>query len=133
MKMNEIFPSQYLKAADLQGRQVTLRIESIAMEDIGDDNKPVCYFVGKTKGLVLNRTNGGAISAAYGDDTDGWLGKEIVVYPTKVLFGGKMTDCIRIMPPPQAAPAPLTSEQVQQVQQARERVTKPVDMSEVPF
>jgi hypothetical protein len=76
MRMSSAFPSNYLRAADLQGRNVTVTIDRVAMEDIGGDHKPVLYFRGKEKGMVLNKTNGNNISAAYGDETDDWADGE---------------------------------------------------------
>ena len=42
------------------------------------------YFEGKPKGLVLNKTNANTISDAYGDETEHWEGKEIVLYEAEV-------------------------------------------------
>ena len=108
MKINEAFPSKFLKAADLQGRHVRLQIHKVQLEDIGDDAaKPVLYFQNKQKGLVLNRTNAQTITDAYGDDTDHWTGCEVELFSTKVLFQSRMVDAIRLnIPPQQRAPAP---------------------------
>lgn len=112
MRIGDAFPSKYLKAADLQGRHVRLQIAKVQVEDIGDDAaKPIVYFQGKTKGLVLNRTNAQTIADAYGDDTDRWNGAEVELFSTKVLFQSRMVDAIRInIPPQQRAPAPAPTE-----------------------
>lgn len=114
MKMSDAFPSKYLKCSDLQGRTVTATISHTEMESVGDDNKPVLYFKGKEKGLVLNKTNAGVIADMYGDDSDGWQGKGISLRPTRVDFQGKRVDAIRvefIQPPAKAEPkAPLKTE-----------------------
>ena len=47
MKISSAFPSKYLKAADLQGKQVTVVMSHVTMETIGDDERPVLYFKGK--------------------------------------------------------------------------------------
>ena len=57
MDINSAFPSNYLKAADLRGGRVTVAIDSVVIENIGDEDKPIVYFQGKEKGLVLNKTN----------------------------------------------------------------------------
>lgn len=103
MRMSAAFPSNYLRAADLQGRNVTVTIDRVAMEDIGGDHKPVLYFRGKEKGMVLNKTNGNNISAAYGDETDDWAGGEIVLFPTMVDFQGRSVEAIRVRIPPRGA------------------------------
>lgn len=100
MKVSEAFPSQYLKAADLNGRNVSLTIKNVDIETIGDDRKPVAYFEGKEKGLVLNKTNANTIAFAYGDDMDEWRGGEIIIFPTTTDFQGRTVDAIRVKIPP---------------------------------
>src|SRR5262245_20329528 len=104
MKISSAFPSTYLKAADLQDRNITVTIDRVEMEDIGSDHKPVIYFQGKEKGLVLNRTNSNNIAAVYGDETADWAGKEITLYPTIVDFQGRSVDAIRVRAPQKRIP-----------------------------
>ena len=97
MRTNEAFPGNFLKAADLQGKRVTVTIAKVVLEDIGDETKPVLHFVGKEKGLVLNKTNANMIAEITGtDEMDDWAGAAIVLYPTKVDFQGKRVDATRI-------------------------------------
>ena len=109
MKIMSSFPSKYLKAADLGEKEHKLNIAGVKIEDVGgqgsEEDKPVLYFVGKQKGVVLNRTNAMAIAAKYGDDTEAWVDKEVVVYPDQTLFQGRMTPCIRMRVPAAAADA----------------------------
>jgi hypothetical protein len=107
VKISQAFPSKWLKAADLDGKEWKRTIHSVELVDVGQEgkpeNKPCLYFTGKDgdrseKGIVLNVTNATSISAAFGDETDGWAGKEIVVYPDSVMFQGKPTPCIRVRP-----------------------------------
>jgi arabinogalactan endo-1,4-beta-galactosidase len=95
MNIFSAFPSKYLRAADLQDKQVKVVMSHVETETIGDDDRPVLYFEGKEKGLVLNKTNANAISAVYGDDTDNWRGGEIVLFQTMVDFQGKTMAAIR--------------------------------------
>lgn len=93
---------KYLKCDDLGGRRVLVTIERMEAQKIEDEEKPVLYFVGKNKGLVLNRTNADSIIEITGtDETDEWEGKQIVLHPDKTKFGGKTVDCIRIATPQQ--------------------------------
>ena len=59
MKLSEAFPSRFLKAEDLDV-PVTDKILDVRQELVGDDSKLVAHFV-KSKGLVLNKTNGAII------------------------------------------------------------------------
>lgn len=104
MLISQAFPSEFLKAADLQDRTVTVIMDRVEIRDIGDGTKPVLYFQHKEKGLVLNKTNSNNIAIAYGDDTDDWVGRELLLYPTMVDFQGRSVPAIRVkVPPPKAA------------------------------
>lgn len=100
MHISTAFPSEYLRAADLQGRRVTVKIDHVEMKDIGGDPKPILYFIGKEKGMVLNKTNANAIAAAFGDDTDDWQDAEVVLFEAMVDFQGKTVPAIRVQIPP---------------------------------
>jgi hypothetical protein len=97
MDINQFFQSNYLKSSDLQGRRVDTAIEEVKLEKIRDEAKPVCYFEGMEKGLVLNKTNSVMITAIAGtSDTERWSKLEVTLYPTKVSFEGRIVDSIRI-------------------------------------
>lgn len=100
MRISEAFPSQYLKAADLQGHQVKVTIDHVDSEVIGTDTKPVIYFVGKERGFVLNKTNANTIAAAYGDDTTDWKGADIILMEAMVDFQGRTVPALRVRIPP---------------------------------
>jgi hypothetical protein len=106
MNINEAFPSNYLKAADLQGRTITVKISHVMSERLGNDNKLIIYFEGKQKGMVLNKTNANKIAFAFGQETDDWQGAEIQIFPAMVDFKGETVEAIRVKPVPmRRAPA----------------------------
>ncbi len=93
--MNDMFPSKTLKADDLKApsgkgyREFSLTVDHLETEDFKNEDgttekKWLVYFKGAQKALVLNRTNAGTISDAYGDDTDSWTGEKVVLYVTTV-------------------------------------------------
>lgn len=106
MDINSVFPGgKFLKAADLQGHQVPVVIESVILESLedGEPDKPVCAFKGRDKSLVLNKTNCNTISAVLGSETDAWVGKGLTLYPAMTDFQGRQVACIRVKvdaPPP---------------------------------
>jgi len=107
MKLNDVFPGNFLKSADLMGKSVRVTIDRVTLEEIGDDEKPVMHFAGKSKGMVINKTNWGTLVNLTGqEDSDRWGGWSIVVYSTKVAFQGKMVDGLRVDDRPGAAKAP---------------------------
>ena len=104
MKRSDVFKGKYLKAEELCGRSVTVTIERTDMEDITNsqsgntEQKAVVYFRGKEKGLVLNQINWTSIEDQWGDETDGWPGRQITLFATTTPFGGKIVPCLRIKP-----------------------------------
>ncbi len=96
--VSELFPSRFLKAADLKGRTVKVKIKKVEVEEIGQDKdqKAVAYFDGVERGLVLNKTNAFAIAEIHGDPTDGWTGKEIEIFSMMVPYQGQNVAAIRV-------------------------------------
>ncbi len=108
MNINSAFPSNYIKASDLNGSAVLVTIADVKVEGVGRDkeSKPVVYFVGKQKGMVLNRTNSKKIADIAGSqDTEDWPGTKIAIYPTTTEFGGEEVECIRVKAPKAAQAA----------------------------
>jgi hypothetical protein len=103
-KRDDLFPSKYLKAADLKGRPLVVEIAEAPTETFktgggGEDRKTVLHFHGgRVKPLPLNMTNWDAVADIAGDDTDRWPGTQIEVFPTTTEMKGKIVDCIRIRP-----------------------------------
>ena len=64
MNISDIFPNKYLRGADLQGHAVMVRIINIQLESFYDSEhkadvkKPVLFFEGKQKGLILIEDSG---------------------------------------------------------------------------
>lgn len=124
MRVSDMFPSEFLAAADLRGRPRTV---TIAAEPVRERIKTDTVWVlalreldeawraGRLpcrKRLVINKTNSTAIEDEYGDTTD-WPGKQIVIYPTTVKRGGDVVACIRVRGPRPSevlADAPATPE-----------------------
>ncbi len=104
MLISETFPSKYLKASDLEGREIRATIDRVEFEKLGENMKPVVYFRGKTKGVALNKTNSNVIAYSYGDDTDHWIGHDIILFSEMVPYQGKVGPSIRVRVPPKAAP-----------------------------
>ena len=109
MNINDLYPSKYIKADDIQGQQVPVTIASISIEEVGDkDHKPVLKFIGKEKGMVLNKTNALACASIWGDETNAWSMQTATLLAQPVMFQGRQTMGLAILPnmPNQAAPAP---------------------------
>jgi hypothetical protein len=97
--IDDLFPSRYLKAADLKGQKRTLTISKITSEEVGKDKKaePIIYFQKCTKGLVLNKTNAKRIAEVLGSKAlADWPGKSVALYSKMVEFAGDLVPAIRI-------------------------------------
>lgn len=116
MNINDAFPSNYLKASDLGDSQPVVTVDRVELEPFGrtKEMKPVVYFAGKQKGIVLNKTNSKKIAEiAMSHDTDDWHGVQIRLYSTEVDFQGETVEAIRVKAPtavgrPKPAPEPVS-------------------------
>ena len=101
--INDAFPSNYLKASDLQGSQPVVTIDRIGFEPVGQkrEMKPVLFFAGKDKGMVLNKTNAKNIAHLVGSfETNDWPGFRIRLYTANVEFQGETVESIRVKAAP---------------------------------
>lgn len=109
MKLSELHPSRYLAADDLDGDTpaVISRIvfESMKKKDGKEEEKPVIFFKGVQKGMVLNKTNATRIGQMHGDETDQWIGKKITLTVESVDAFGETKWAIRVKATPPAPSA----------------------------
>jgi hypothetical protein len=101
--------SRFLKAVDLNGGEKKVRIKNCTEETMSDSKecKLVVWFTNIAQGLVLNKTNNRVLREAFGDETEGWSGKIIVLFSMPTELRGKMVQGlrVRIQPPKQAGTA----------------------------
>lgn len=75
--------SNWMKAAELD-EEVTLKIKDVTEEPVGTGKekeiKLCVWFTNHKQGLILNKTNNRTLRGAFGDETDGWVGKWVVVF-----------------------------------------------------
>ncbi len=130
--VHDAFPSKYLRASDLAGVSPVVTIERIESELVGRtrEAKLVCYFAGKNKGLVLNKTNATKIAEIVGSpETEDWPDGRVQLYATEVEFQGETVETIRVKAPTVAkkvAPKPVRVPPPSAEQ-------GPVEEDEIPF
>ncbi len=101
MKMDKVFPSQWLAAVDTGEHGIDVTVRGLTQEEVGQEReiKPVLWFEEEKKGLILNKTNWQNITKILGsEDSDDWKGKKIQLFTAAVQFGGKEVDAIRVRP-----------------------------------
>jgi hypothetical protein len=91
----------------LDGRSIIREISDVVVEEVGRGREPlpIAQFKDGGKPWVINRRNGRYLAAEFGDDTDGWKGKVIELYPLTVDFGGRPTPTVRARLPRGASKA----------------------------
>ena len=113
MLISQAFPSKYLSSPDLQGRTVVVTISHVSMEEVGvGDHKPVLYFQGKQKGMVLNKTNASHLVSLYGDNTDNWAGSAVEIFTLMTEYQGKPVEGLRVRMPqaPMQSPSEIAAQ-----------------------
>jgi hypothetical protein len=83
------------------GKRLTLKIADVLLKVYGGDGEPeekklVLQFANLNKTLSLNVGNKNILKEEFGADTDGWLGKTIIVTTWKVAYAGKKVDGITL-------------------------------------
>jgi hypothetical protein len=90
MDFDKLFPNRFLKAGEFQGRDVTMTIASVALEEMdgvkGKETKAIVSFKERPKQLVLNKTNALCLKAMFGRETNAWVGKRVTMWPAPIQF-----------------------------------------------
>lgn len=121
MELDDTYQGNSIKAADLKGQEHTVVIADVTKKDFDNGSKWVLSFQGRKKTLVLNSTNAKRIAFTHGRNSDGWLGKEIVLYPEVVDFKGEPTLAVRVKVPLRATSAAAKQVSVAAGQVVQER------------
>ena len=109
MDIMEQYPSKYLTAADLKGKEYTLEILGVAMEEVSNGElKPIMQLKGADKGLVVNKTNATNLAYMFGPETGQWTGQKVVLFATATTTpNGQPTMGLRVRAPTAVAPADM--------------------------
>lgn len=101
----QMFDRAYIAAYDLpEGKDAVVTIARVVATDLPvagsgkTQKRPVLFFDGKEKGMVLNKVNGKTIAALYGPKVENWIGKSISLFATEVPFGAEIVPAIRVRP-----------------------------------
>src|SRR5687768_515355 len=99
---DSLYGSKYLSAAnveeDFQSSIVDVTTQSFEQNGEKPRVKALLWLVEEERPLVLNKTNAGALGAAYGKAFSAWIGKKVVIRKEVVNYGGKQVDALRVYP-----------------------------------
>jgi hypothetical protein len=99
-KISQMVESKYLKQGDIEDDTI-VTIKKVGQANIGKEDGPVdmkwlIRFNEFDKPMVLNRTNISLLGNFISDDTDDWIGKQVIVYNDEsIQFQGKVTGGLR--------------------------------------
>lgn len=101
MNIDDEYPSNWLKYADLDGAAHVVEIEAVKRETVGETTQPAVHFEPGLgfKPLLLNKSNKEVIKNMYGRETETWIGKLIELFPDRVLCRSEMVEYIRVGQP----------------------------------
>jgi len=94
--LDAAFPSRYLRSPDVEGRRFTATVKSVEYEKMADGKeKPVAYFKGMKKGVVLNKTKASFLAQlAKSRSFDDWIGTSIDICGGTTQLRGDTVSCI---------------------------------------
>lgn len=109
--VSELFPSKYVRAADLGGRPRVVVVAAVFVEEFRQRDgsrarRPVLRFRGATKAMILNKTQALALAEITGSEViEEWVGHRVMLTPG-VASNGQPTIVIQRAPHPPDAPEP---------------------------
>lgn len=99
MKASDFETSNYLNAKSAgQYNGQTLTIYEVKSEIVRDIKKMVIGFEGVEKALIVNKTNRIVLSDAFGDETNDWYGRKVILRLITVMYEGEKTMSINLEP-----------------------------------
>ena len=101
MKIGDMIESKYLKQSDVD-EETTVTVQGLKKVNVArDDEDPEYRWTVKfnefPKPMVLNVTNLKRLAKALGDDSDNWIGNQVILYvDPDIEFGGNVVGGLRI-------------------------------------
>ena len=102
MHVDLMFPSRYLRAADFEGKTLTLTISEVVKDKVQmatgqKTEKYIIRFRETDKELILNKTNAKAVARVLSEPKAvNWPGERITLKPTTCEAFGEIVACIRV-------------------------------------
>lgn len=105
---DQLFPGRFLKSGEFKGKDVTLTLANVKLEEMEDKRKGtvtkcILSFRETKKQLVLNKTNGECLKGMFGRRVADWIGKRVTLFPDNVRAFGSTKLAIRVRGSPDIA------------------------------
>lgn len=103
-----LFPGRFVKAGEFKGRDVTMTISDISLEEMEDKRKGkvtkvILSFKEVKKQILANKTNCECLKGMFGRKPAAWVGKRVTFYPETVKAFGVTKPAIRVRGSPDIA------------------------------
>ena len=90
--VDEVYPSRFLRGADLPGEGWLVTIKSAYLEELEDFNgqartKIILTLAEVDKEVALNRTQSRTLQDFYGPDAVKWVGQQVAIAPERLKNG----------------------------------------------
>ena len=140
MKLNDMMQSNYLKQSDVPEEVLVtvkgLKKVNLAMEGEPPEYKWTVMFEEFSKPLAANSTNLKRMFKALGDDTDDWIGKQIVLFTdADVEFKGETVGGLRVRAARKVRPQHVDTDTTDAVERANRKAREAGDdlTNDIPF
>jgi hypothetical protein len=112
MDMEKAIPSPWFTAQDFDGIGKEFTIANVMMQQVMAQFKPIMWFQGQEKALILNATTNKVLIALYGKESNAWTGRKIVLYSYmgQPQFGNPAQLRLGVRAPDNQAPAAKPTE-----------------------
>ena len=100
VNVKEFVSSKYLSAAndgkELNGNKYI--IDTVFPEVINNEKKLCMRLKGVEKPFVFNQTNINILSTEFGEDSDSWVGKKVMIVVVNTTFKGEVKKGLQVNP-----------------------------------
>ncbi|MCK9358141.1 MAG: hypothetical protein M0R22_13520 [Dehalococcoidia bacterium] len=116
LDVSVLYPSEYVKAADLGDKPTTVKIIKIERDKVPmsggvTEMCTIVHFEKTRKKLIAGKTNGYALAVLFGSDLACAIGKRVTLTADVDTFGRERVPCIRVLGSPDAPPERLDAYQ----------------------
>ena len=116
LEWDQLYPNRFLHAEEFRGKDVTLTIASVDLEELegsrGKQIKVIICFKETRKQWVAPKSCGIPLKKMWGKNAANWVGHKVTLYPAEVDSFGERVLAIRVRGSPELAEALAWEEQL---------------------